>query len=213
MSATFLRKAGGPGARLLADGLDRLMPARTPGVARDLPCATGAASPSLRVPGHAPACGPARPAAPLFERLWQKSEHRMTDLPLAGSRALVMGFDVEELPLLRTTLRDLGASPVVSCGSVKQLGDISGMKFNANLLLLNLDRFDDVEDGVDAMLSFRSRHPETIVVLASHRVAGDDLGAERRMICDATLRRPLTASRLRDGLLGAVANASLCGTA
>jgi hypothetical protein len=141
-----------------------------------------------------------------IDRLWKASEQQMTENTLTGKRALMVGFDVDALSALRRDLRALGIAPVVSCPSARQLADVATMRMNIDFLLMNFDVFEDVEDGVDALMAFRLQRPEASVVLVSRAVAGDDLGGERRVICDATLRAPVSADRLRAGLLGAIDN-------
>lgn len=130
----------------------------------------------------------------------------MLSNPLAGKSALVLGFDTCALPALRLDLRELGVTPVISCQNVMQLEDISEMRFRADFLILNFDMFVDVEDGVIALMEFRARHRNVAVVIISRSVAGDDIGTERKAICDATLRAPLSFDRLRNGLLSALDN-------
>jgi hypothetical protein len=55
-------------------------------------------------------------------------------------------------------------------------------------------------------MAFRALTQDFILIVVSASVAGDDLTAERKGICDATLRAPLAVTRLRDGLIAASAN-------
>lgn len=139
-------------------------------------------------------------------RLLKECDRLMLSNPLAGKSALVLGFDTCALPALRLDLRELGVTPVISCQNVMQLEDISEMRFRADFLILNFDMFVDVEDGVIALMEFRARHRNVAVVIISRSVAGDDIGTERKAICDATLRAPLSFDRLRNGLLSALDN-------
>lgn len=62
-------------------------------------------------------------------------------------------------------------------------------------IVINLDDFASVVDAVDALLRFRKAQPECRVIAVSAFVGGDDFGFERRAMCDATLRWPLSRGR------------------
>jgi len=141
-----------------------------------------------------------------IERLWEQTALRVMARTLQGSRALVMGFEVEELASIRRALRGFGIAPVASCPSATQIADVAKMHLDFDFLLIDFDAFPSVEDGVDALLEFRKRNRHAVVVLVSANVAADDLGTERRAICDATLRAPVTDERMRRGLLDALVN-------
>lgn len=141
-----------------------------------------------------------------IDRLWQRTDRNMYTDSLSQKTAMMVGFDVENLVALRNELRKLGISPVASCASASQIEDIGKFRLSFDLLFVNLDGFSDVSDGVDALISYRMNRPEATVILVSHLVSGDDLSAERRAICDATLRAPISSDRLRTGILGAMDN-------
>ena len=103
-------------------------------------------------------------------------------------------------------LREAGLGPCSASLTVDQLGTIAADKTSCPYLIVNTDAFEDCEAAVEAMLSFRSRRGDLVLLLVSSTVAGDDLAAERRMICDATLRAPVTLTRLRRGLAAAFSN-------
>jgi len=148
-----------------------------------------------------------RTAAPGWvEAIWNRIDERMLDNRIEGMRVLLMGFSCNEQAFLRQELRGLGAQIVASCPKADQLGDVARLRFEFDCLVINMDAFPSVDDGVDALMDFRVTRPQTAVVLVSHAVLADDLGAERRAICDVTLRAPVSADRLRTGILTARAN-------
>lgn len=153
-------------------------------------------------------------AGPLERRLWRKLDIALDSAPTAGFRVVMAGFPVELQGSIRGQLRDVGVLSTASMHSVHQLEDLAGMAGVFTHVLVNLDAFEDVESGVEALLELRSAAPGLAVVLFSSQVAGDDLGAERSAICDATLRLPVSPTRLRRGLTAASENhGPSCGIA
>lgn len=141
-----------------------------------------------------------------IDRLWQRTDRDMNTNRLSEKKAILVGFDIEYLVAVRNELRKLGISPVASCASASQIDDIAKLRINFDLLVVNLDGFSDVSDGVDALMSYRMNCPNVTVILLSRLVSGDDFSAERRAICDATLRAPISSDRLRSGILSAMDN-------
>lgn len=145
-------------------------------------------------------------AGPLERRLWRKLDHALDSAPAARFRVLMAGFPVELRGSIAGQLRDMGVLSTASMHSVHQLGDLAGMAGVFTHVLVDFDAFEDVASGVEALLALRSAAPDLVVVLFSSQVAGDDLGAERSAICDATLRVPVSPTRLRRGMTAASEN-------
>jgi hypothetical protein len=125
---------------------------------------------------------------------------------LEGLRILQLGFSRQDGILLGETLHRLGAGHVTKSEEVYPLGLGKPGNLRYDGLVVNLDRFADVEMGVDRLLRFRRACPTCFVVMATAGVASDDFGHHRRAICDSTLRLPLTASRVIDALESALEN-------
>ena len=142
------------------------------------------------------------------ERLEVNAARALLADAFANTRVLLVGFEHEHICEMRQKLRYIGASAIASASSVRQLEDAADMRLGFTHIMVNFDAFGDVEVGVDALLSFRSRAPSKIVVACSEKVGGDDFGTERLRICDATLKLPISAPRLADGLLAAFLNHS-----
>jgi len=120
--------------------------------------------------------------------------------------ACVVGFDEGDAVRFRALLRQVGLGPCASCAQVDLLQDLASPGHMFPYLVVNIDAFEDCGAAVTALLSFRSFRAESIVILVSAEVAVDDLGAERRMICDATLRAPVTPLRLKHAVSAAFEN-------
>jgi hypothetical protein len=144
--------------------------------------------------------------ASIEDRLWVDIKSRIDDVAFSDMRVLVLGFDTVERTWLRNSLRFIGVSATASAFNVGQLASVAGMGLSFTHVILNLDGYECLDDAVDALLNFRRLAPFIVVVAVSSRLSGDDLGQERRAICDATLRLPLSERRLRRGLLEGRAN-------
>lgn len=142
-------------------------------------------------------------ASELVHRQWPVAPGRMDAGGLEEARVLLLGFPPVHLSSLRDSLRSLGVHVTAAAPSVMQLPDVAEMGLAFNHVLVHFDAFDDVEAGVEALIAFRASAPETIVVVCSALVSGDDLGSERALICDATLRLPVSTPRMREGLFAA----------
>jgi len=124
------------------------------------------------------------------------------------SRVLLIGFAPGYLSDLRTSLRSIGVAATGSVSDVARLNDVSEDSLGFTHLLVNIDAFDDVNAGVEAFVKLRFDAPDLIVVACSEFIGGDDFGAERARICDVTLKLPVSAPRLVNGLVTGVLNRS-----
>lgn len=120
--------------------------------------------------------------------------------------ACAVGFENGDTQRICAMLRQAGLGPCAFCVQVDQLKDLASLSHAFPYLIVNVDAFEDCDAAVKSMLVFRRHRPDVIVILVSAAVAFDDLGTERRMICDATLRAPVTLSRLKRGLSAAYEN-------
>jgi hypothetical protein len=143
------------------------------------------------------------PSVPECDRLaWGNkrvapSERRSSDRAICA-----LGFSARDLSDLRALVGEDALLPP----SVKSVSELiaNGAPFGqATHAIVNLDAFDAVEDAVDWLLRFRQTKPDCIVLAVSSFVLGDDLGSDRRAICDATLRWPISKSRFDAGLRAA----------
>ena len=129
-----------------------------------------------------------------------------TGLDLEGYSILQLGFARDDAALITETLQDLGARNVAKSEQVYPLGLGKPGSLRYDGIVVNLDRFADVEMGVDRLMRFRRASPSCFIIMATADVASDDLGHHRRAICDSTLRLPLTASRFTAALEAALTN-------
>lgn len=125
---------------------------------------------------------------------------------IVGARVLVMGFDREDASDLTRMLRKAGVKVCATCRDIAQLSDLSAMIGTFTHVVVRLEAFAATDDAVSALLQFRARQKDMVVILISNAVEQDDLLHDRKWICDATLRAPVSFNRLCDGLLAAWVN-------
>lgn len=148
--------------------------------------------------------------------LFRRSELRVSDpwldsprpgRPLLeGLSILQLGFSRDDGSLINETIQSLGARNVARSEQVYPLGLGKPGALRYDGIVVNLDRFADVDLGVDRLMRFRRGCASCFVVLATANVASDDFGDHRRAICDSTLKLPLTAARLAAALEAALLN-------
>lgn len=126
--------------------------------------------------------------------------------PLEGLAILQLGFSRYDGTLISETMHRLGARNVARSETVYPLGLGKPGSLRYDGIVVNLDRYADMESGVDRLMRFRRGCPSCFVVLATADVASDDFGHHRRAICDSTLKLPLTATRLTAALEAALLN-------
>lgn len=145
-----------------------------------------------------------KPDAALEDRLLTEASRRMQENLLNTARIMLAGFDPEMLDWMRSELRALGLWVVDAAPAARDIRDVVEIGPAFDHLVINLDAFEDAEAGVDALLPLRARCGDAIIVLVSASVSGDDFGCERRAICDATLRAPASASRIKQALVAGI---------
>ena len=114
----------------------------------------------------------------------------------SGLSALLVGLDVETAGVLQAQLRRCGFSRFTAFASPRGVLENSGPNIDFDMILVDFDKFNDVDDGIEGLFDLRAHAPELPVIIVSSRVAGDDYGRERRSICDATLRKPVSGRRM-----------------
>lgn len=126
-----------------------------------------------------------------------------TSASCGSFRVLLLGFTYDSLSQIKQRIKATGVIATASASNVEQLCDVAYMGLGMTHVVVNLDAFEDLAAGVDALIEFRESAPDIGIVLCSERVGGDDFGSERSAICDATLKLPATTPRLAAGLLAA----------
>lgn len=125
---------------------------------------------------------------------------------LEGLDILQLGFSSTDDLILSETMHKLGARKVARSEHAHELnlGQPDFLPYDG--VVINFDRFVDIEKGVDRLMHLRRACPSCFVLIATAHVLSDDFGHHRRVICDSTLRLPLSASRLTEALEAALLN-------
>ena len=137
------------------------------------------------------------------EALWSNLSCQFDAQKSEYEHAALIGFDRDSAARLREISTQLNVAQCAVAPSVQVLDDAALMD-TLDVIILNLDAFEDIVQAVDTLRQFRVRLPEVAVILISSAVRGDDLGRERAPICDATLRAPVNLPRLRGALRAAM---------
>lgn len=132
--------------------------------------------------------------------LWHEAGERIKTRTASGLRAIVIGFDPEARQHLLSKLREIGVVQTASISDVCALEGSTEITRPFDIIVVNFDAFGDPVDAVDALVEFRKSLQNKRVILISAQVKGDDFGSERKAICDATLRSPVTNERLNSAI-------------
>ena len=148
----------------------------------------------------------------MLGKLMVKTKAR-EDLPLLNEKDfLLVGFEELDRLDLQGQMRDLGVGSIDVARDVKTLRRWPRERQSCGGVVVNLDAFSDLDDALDCLIDFRIKSPGTIVILVSYFVGSDDFGAERQILCDVTLRAPVSVSRLEIALRQGLANALAADT-
>ncbi|MGP9789980.1 hypothetical protein [Roseinatronobacter sp. NSM] len=138
--------------------------------------------------------------------LWGEFIRRMNDSSFDDVKALLVGFSELDLHRMRTHLRSIGVNLIASTPSLRCSEASSPVENIFTHVLINFDAFEDTEAGVETLLTLRGKNTNAVTILCSKVVSSDDFDSSRILICDATLKMPLTDKRLRNGFIAANAN-------
>jgi len=117
-----------------------------------------------------------------------------------------VGFEAEFALQLSEMLERMGLGLLRAALDVDQLTELARLEQLLSYLFVNVDSFADVENAVNELLVFRKLRPEVIVIIISRNFLVDDLGSDRKCICDVSLRAPVSFARFKRGVLTALEN-------
>ena len=88
-----------------------------------------------------------------------------------------------------------------SCATLHDLEErLDRRKIEGLVACVDIDAAPCLVTAIDELILFRSRYPDMRVVLLSREFSGDDFSNERKPICDASLRKPVSPARLEAAL-------------
>lgn len=141
-----------------------------------------------------------------MERLDDTATEMLAADAYSDPRVILFGFSNRDLHDIRLGLRLIGYEAIASCSNLEQLENIPTASMGFTHVLVNIDAFDEVEIAVEALIRFRSTDPDLVILAFSAMVSGDDFGTERRDICDATIKLPVSTARVKSGVAAAEFN-------
>ncbi|MGJ8589961.1 MAG: hypothetical protein ACSHXW_17605 [Yoonia sp.] len=150
---------------------------------------------------------PIRPARSMSS-FSNRSQAVGRDSITANDAVCLFGLGMEDT---KTALKVLKSSCITDIQFSASTGCLSGLTcadFQTTYLLVDIDAMGDLEDAVDELIAFRKKCPNVVVVMISAFVLSDDFETYRQLICDATLRSPISQGRLMSGLVSAKHNNS-----
>ena len=95
---------------------------------------------------------------------------------------------------------------VVASADDANWSEITSLLRRAHVVFVDADFMGDVVETVDLCLRMRNHFRNSILIVISSELRGNDLTAERSAICDATLKTPLTERSIQTGVSAAYAN-------
>lgn len=128
----------------------------------------------------------------LWGRLISKLSGEVEKSPVVA----VLGFGVSATGSISEMLRDHGMLPYACISRPGTQDRLATIPDWVSHVVVNIDAFRDTGEAVDCLIAFRQQRPSVRVVAVAQSCTGDDFGSERQMICDATLRAPVSPSRL-----------------
>ena len=131
---------------------------------------------------------------------------RVRSRPPAQDTVYLRGVGHDDTSVVLRTLTTHSISPTQEFSSMRCLSDVMPADAGTTYLIVNVDAMGDLEDAVDELITFRKRCPDIVVLMISAYVLSDDFGSYRQLICDVTLRCPISQGRFEDGLVAAREN-------
>ena len=137
----------------------------------------------------------------LFQKDLKSAPHSRTTLPspFGGERQSLCAYLGQRQRDLQDAVDgDLAKDidQVLSCTPEELPDRLYTLAYKPDMLLINIDVFEDLFDAVDILTCLRERHPEIIVLIISAGFLVDDFDHHRITICDAALRPPVTRHKL-----------------
>jgi len=124
----------------------------------------------------------------------------------AKDTVCLFGVGSEDTLVALQALKAYSITPIQKSSSKARLEDVTPADTGTTYLVVNVDAIGELEDAVDDLTAFRKRCPNVVVVMISAFVLSDDFGSYRKLICDATLRSPISQGRFEESVIAARLN-------
>lgn len=123
-------------------------------------------------------------------------------------RIALISRDMAQSRNIATNLAGLGQEVHHSTDSDAMLETVQAQPTRWGMVIFDLDSSPDLETGVDDLMEFRGICPKVPVLLLSGDALRNDHSSHRRLIGDATLRKPVFRTHLLEGMEAANLNSS-----
>lgn len=121
----------------------------------------------------------------------------------AKDTVCLFGLGTEDTLVVLDALKSYSITPIQKSTHITRLADAMPATTGMTYLLVNVDAMGELEDAVDELIAFRNSWPNVVVVMISAFVLNDDCGSYRKLICDATLRSPISEGRFENVMIAA----------
>lgn len=125
---------------------------------------------------------------------------------LAGRTALIVGRSGAELRQFSIWVDQFGGLGVIVQQPDSALQWLTRADRGGALVIFDADDMGDADDVVDFGFALRKQAPDVPIIMLSSQIDRNDFSSERMMLCDATLKNPVTLTAFRLGLEAALQN-------
>lgn len=118
-----------------------------------------------------------------------------------GVAAAFMGFTDETQDMQNWVYDLLRVNIMAVSYSDRALEWLTKSAIPLAFVIVDVEHLGGVHKALNFCLEIRKALPAMKIILISDEVGGDDFGSERRPVCDGTLMKPISQTRLLDAIL------------
>lgn len=118
-----------------------------------------------------------------------------------GVAAAFMGFSDEAQDMQNWVYDLLRVNIMAVSYSERALDWLTKSGISLDFVIVDVEHLGGVHKALDFCLDIRKALPDMKIILISDEVSGDDFGSERKAVCDGTLMKPVSQTRLLDAIL------------
>lgn len=126
----------------------------------------------------------------------------------ADSRPMLLVGQAKSFADIRNWLHLYGQHTDARACIGEAIQDLQEKSQTWSYVLIQIDDFGGIDVVIDALLLLRGAAGNCPVILLSSETVSDDLTSERLVLCDATLRLPVSLTRFEAGLVESMFNNS-----
>ncbi|WFE73792.1 hypothetical protein [Roseinatronobacter sp. S2] len=118
-----------------------------------------------------------------------------------GVAAAFMGFSDEAQDMQNWVYDLLRVNIMAVSYSERALEWLTTSGISLDFVIVDVEHLGGVHKAINFCLTIRKALPDMKIILISDEVSGDDFGSERKSVCDGTLMKPISQTRLLDAIL------------